>query len=167
MTNTPEAVRYRKTATITATQWWKLGDHPAVVAYDDYGEPTQFGWVNTLEGGHIVTPGDWIATGVQGEHWPIKPDVFAASYVPEAPTGNPYIDLDVGSITVPIGYVRKMVECLRDSAEHMAAVFANKDLLTDRISFIDAFAATVEENRTALALGQSVITAFDQEAERG
>lgn len=40
------------------------------------------GWIDTLEGGHIVCPGDWIATGVKGEHWPIKPDVFAATYVP-------------------------------------------------------------------------------------
>lgn len=38
------------------------------------------GWIDTLEGGHIVCPGDWIATGAQGEHWPIKPDIFAATY---------------------------------------------------------------------------------------
>jgi hypothetical protein len=38
------------------------------------------GWIDDLEGGHNVCPGDWIATGVQGEHWAIKPDVFAASY---------------------------------------------------------------------------------------
>lgn len=43
------------------------------------------GWIDTLEGGHIVCPGDWIATGVQGEHWPIKPDVFAATYEPVSP----------------------------------------------------------------------------------
>jgi hypothetical protein len=40
------------------------------------------GWIDTLEGGHIVCPGDWIATGVQGEHWPIKPDIFASTYEP-------------------------------------------------------------------------------------
>jgi hypothetical protein len=87
---TPEAVgelverEYRKTATIKAVQWFKMGDHPAVVMkaarsrYADEGIP----WVETLEGGHIVTPGDWIATGIKGEHWPIKPDVFAATYEP-------------------------------------------------------------------------------------
>lgn len=42
------------------------------------------GWIDTLEGGHIVCPGDWIATGVAGEHWPIKPDIFAATYEPVA-----------------------------------------------------------------------------------
>jgi hypothetical protein len=40
------------------------------------------GWIDDLEGGHTVCPGDWIATGVQGEHWAIKPDVFAATYEP-------------------------------------------------------------------------------------
>ena len=38
------------------------------------------GWIDTLEGGHIVCPGDWIITGVQGEHYPCKPDIFDATY---------------------------------------------------------------------------------------
>lgn len=38
------------------------------------------GWIDTLEGGHIVCPGDWIITGVQGERYPCKPDIFAATY---------------------------------------------------------------------------------------
>ena len=40
------------------------------------------GWIDTLEGGHIVCPGDWIITGVKGERYPCKPDVFAATYDP-------------------------------------------------------------------------------------
>ena len=38
------------------------------------------GWIDTKEGGHIVCPGDWIITGVQGELYPCKPDIFAATY---------------------------------------------------------------------------------------
>lgn len=38
------------------------------------------GWIDTLEGGHIVCPGDWIITGVQGEHYPCKPDIFEMTY---------------------------------------------------------------------------------------
>jgi hypothetical protein len=38
------------------------------------------GWIDTKEGGHIVCPGDWIITGVVGEHYPCKPDIFAATY---------------------------------------------------------------------------------------
>lgn len=40
------------------------------------------GWIDTLEGGHIVCPGDWIITGVKGEHYPCKPDIFALTYEP-------------------------------------------------------------------------------------
>lgn len=40
----------------------------------------EHGWVETLEGGHIACPGDWIITGVQGENYPCKPDIFAATY---------------------------------------------------------------------------------------
>jgi len=39
-----------------------------------------FFWIETLEGGHIVTSGDFIITGVKGEHYPCKPDIFALTY---------------------------------------------------------------------------------------
>ena len=38
------------------------------------------GWIDTLEGGHIVCPGDWIITGVAGEFYPCKSDIFEATY---------------------------------------------------------------------------------------
>ena len=40
------------------------------------------GWIDTLEGGHVVCPGDWIITGVKGEQYPCKPDIFEATYEP-------------------------------------------------------------------------------------
>jgi hypothetical protein len=77
---------YRKTATIEAVQFNKLGDHPAVFA--DVTSGTGYR-IKTLEGGELgqeVTLGDYIATGIEGEHWPIKPDVFAATYERAEPT---------------------------------------------------------------------------------
>jgi hypothetical protein len=48
------------------------------------------GWLDTLEGGNggaqVVCPGDFIITGVKGEFYPCKPDIFAATYE-EAPDG--------------------------------------------------------------------------------
>lgn len=44
------------------------------------------GWIDTLEGGHIVCPGDFIITGVKGERYPCKPDVFATTYEPAEAT---------------------------------------------------------------------------------
>lgn len=38
------------------------------------------GWIDTLEGGHIVCPGDYIITGSSGEYYPIKPDIFDKTY---------------------------------------------------------------------------------------
>lgn len=38
------------------------------------------GWIDTAEGGHSVCPGDWIITGVKGERYPCKPDIFDATY---------------------------------------------------------------------------------------
>lgn len=36
--------------------------------------------INTLEGAHTVTPGDFVIRCVKGEHYPCKPDIFAATY---------------------------------------------------------------------------------------
>ena len=36
--------------------------------------------IETLEGTHIVSAGDWIITGVAGERYPCKPEIFAATY---------------------------------------------------------------------------------------
>jgi len=38
------------------------------------------GWIETLEGGHRVCPGDFIITGIAGERYPCKSDIFAATY---------------------------------------------------------------------------------------
>ena len=36
--------------------------------------------IHTLEGDHAALPGDFIIQGVQGEFYPCKPDIFAATY---------------------------------------------------------------------------------------
>jgi hypothetical protein len=102
----------KKPVVIEAHQWFKNGDHPddrsdrmradgiltcegEVVRYFRHPNvkgdmPCQHchvsmhdhGWIDTLEGGHNVCPGDWIITGVKGERYPCKPDIFAATYDP-------------------------------------------------------------------------------------
>jgi hypothetical protein len=41
-----------------------------------------YAYIETLEGRHEVTPGDWIITGVKGEKYPCKPDIFEETYEP-------------------------------------------------------------------------------------
>lgn len=36
--------------------------------------------ISTLEGLMRANPGDWIVKGVEGEFYPVKPSVFAATY---------------------------------------------------------------------------------------
>lgn len=38
--------------------------------------------IPTLEGEHRANPGDWIITGVKGEQYPCKPDIFEMTYEP-------------------------------------------------------------------------------------
>lgn len=37
-------------------------------------------YIETLEGRMHASPGDWIITGVNGEKYPCKPDIFAKTY---------------------------------------------------------------------------------------
>ena len=39
-------------------------------------------FINTLEGKHYITEGDWIITGVKGERYPIKNEIFLLTYEP-------------------------------------------------------------------------------------
>lgn len=36
--------------------------------------------IGTLEGDMLSSPGDWVIRGVSNEHYPCKPDIFAATY---------------------------------------------------------------------------------------
>jgi len=38
--------------------------------------------ISTLEGDMHAMPGDWIITGIKGEKYPCKPDIFEATYEP-------------------------------------------------------------------------------------
>ena len=42
-------------------------------------------WVQTLEGGHIGSRGDWIVKGVQGEFYLVKESIFRQTYEPVEP----------------------------------------------------------------------------------
>lgn len=82
--------KYRKKPVIIeAVKWEKHGDHPEVeyLDIDKYhtcpqcGENMQdHGWIDTLEGGHRVCPGDFVITGVQDENYPCKPAIFHETY---------------------------------------------------------------------------------------
>lgn len=82
----------KKPVMVDAFQWWEHniqpGDPVKPSALDQLGcahcehKISEHGWIDTLEGGHIVCPGDWIITGVKGEHYPCKPDIFEATYEP-------------------------------------------------------------------------------------
>ena len=86
----------KKPVVVEATQWWKHGDSNEVTTHywnnpKTGGSKTckicgdilcNHGWVDTLEGGHIVCPSDWIITGVKGENYSCKDEIFKLTYSP-------------------------------------------------------------------------------------
>jgi hypothetical protein len=78
-----------KPVVVDAEQWFPGKQVPGVVFPDPnptdnpnlagaVAQPT----VVTLAGPLRVSPGDWIITGVHGERYPCKPDIFEATYGP-------------------------------------------------------------------------------------
>jgi hypothetical protein len=43
-------------------------------------EKDKIPFVKTLEGEHMVSKGDYIITGIKGERYPCKPDIFKDTY---------------------------------------------------------------------------------------
>jgi hypothetical protein len=70
----------KKSLVVDAAQWFKPGDHPAVLA--ELGQDA-VGYIETPEGRLRVDPGDWVITGVSGENYPCKPDIFEQLYTPD------------------------------------------------------------------------------------
>jgi len=70
----------KKPIEIEAEQWFPGKQVAGVVERDNTNYHHAGHFVETLEGLMKVSPGDWIITGVKGEKYPCKPDIFAATY---------------------------------------------------------------------------------------
>ncbi|QNL30505.1 hypothetical protein SEA_SPEEDDEMON_540 [Gordonia phage SpeedDemon] len=71
-----EALIFDGTNAQQVAEWtgqWRPGDIK-------WGTDSDFFVIETLEGAMYANVGDYIIRGVQGEFYPCKPDIFAATY---------------------------------------------------------------------------------------
>lgn len=93
MANSPKKLATKKPVTIDFIEWTGdnlldvirfTGQHATAMDYKwkDYEDLVKREGLKifTLEGSHMASIGDMIIKGVQGEHYPCKPDIFAATY---------------------------------------------------------------------------------------
>lgn len=75
----------KKPIVVQAEQWFHGKEIDGVDEYfiDVLGVKIKKHRVKTLEGNMEVSPGDWIITGVEGEKYPCKPDIFDKTYEKE------------------------------------------------------------------------------------
>ena len=70
----------KKPVVIEAMQFWE--NSPDGWPLGVYTEGGQY-FIDTLEGNRFqVSEGDWVITGIKGERYACKPDIFAATYDP-------------------------------------------------------------------------------------
>lgn len=79
-------MKFRKKPIVIEAVQWQPGQFVEGVQeiVHDPGDGTTvsngYGMIDTLEGPLRVSPGDWIITGVKGERYPCKSDIFEATY---------------------------------------------------------------------------------------
>jgi hypothetical protein len=67
--------KYRKKPVVIDAEEYRLG------LEDGFAGPEgNSPYINTLEGRMFIMPDDFIITGIKGEMYPCKPDIFHASY---------------------------------------------------------------------------------------
>lgn len=88
----------KKPVEIEAAQWdgtidgatpvldWIRANDGTAYLHRECGQGDSHLLIRTLEGDMIAQSQDWIIRGVQGEFYPCKPDIFAATY--EAVSGG-------------------------------------------------------------------------------
>lgn len=59
-------------------KWAIVAYEAGIIFFDGPGEC----FIQTLEGNHHVSVGDYIIQGVKGELYPCKPDIFEQTYEP-------------------------------------------------------------------------------------
>lgn len=72
----------KKPVVIEAEQYHDGGKIPSGVCLGECVSRETDAHIHTLEGPLTVSEGDWVITGVKGEKYPCKPDIFAATYDP-------------------------------------------------------------------------------------
>ncbi len=75
-------MKFRKKPVVIEAQQF-FNDHPFPVGVCDCGaDPAHYGTphIHTLEGIMDVAETDWIITGVKGEKYPCRNDIFEATY---------------------------------------------------------------------------------------
>ena len=75
------AIRYLPHENCDAVAAFTGESDPGCGDFGDDVEPEPWA-IETLEGTMFAQPGDWIIRGVQGEFYPCKPGIFAATYEP-------------------------------------------------------------------------------------
>jgi len=148
--------RFRKRPVVVeAEQFHKLGDAGVTERYtcvthntplqvpsncEECGYPlSEHGRIKTLEGTHIVCPGDWIITGVKGERYPCKPDIFELTY-------ERYTDSTLSQLN--IDRLRSLAEAARE-ALHKAMRGQVRDLpqnITTAMGMLNLLMLELAEN---------------------
>lgn len=73
-------MKFRKKPVVVEATQYANGVIPHGVCMGECVHRDAVAHIHTLEGDLTVRPGDWVITGVKGERYACKPDIFAATY---------------------------------------------------------------------------------------
>lgn len=101
--------------------------------------------ISTLEGEMKANPGDWVIKGVQGEFYPCKPDIFAATYEPNE-VGQ--LRSENARLKSAHGHMEQELRVLRDREIAVGMVDDTLDLIRQRADLREENLRLIAENVT-------------------
>jgi len=133
-------------------RYYRHPDVPGDKPCEQCGKPHHVhGWIDTLEQGHRVCPGDWIITGVKGERYPCKPDIFEATYEPAAiiadQTRQAALAAEVRATPLVSPQVKPLADALQEHLTALAGEF--REAIPTQNGKV--LAALIDEGVTVLA----------------
>lgn len=73
--------KYRKKPVVIDAEIYSKGMEDGFIdVCGEHGEPVLKPYLNTLEGKMTISKGDYVITGIKGERYPCKPDIFEMTY---------------------------------------------------------------------------------------
>ena len=138
--------KYRKKPVVVEAVQWPC-DHPAVERCDCATKPGVYcnncghPFIETLEGPMRVAVGDWIITGVNGEHYPCKPEIFTKTYeAVEADTFETRLRREQQELNARVTSLRTYANKGYPSASER-----QRDLLEQQLTYMTNYLEVLEE----------------------
>lgn len=110
-------------------------------------------YIDTLEGKMKADKGDYIITGIHGEKYPCKPDIFEESYVKAPENFIERMIQEKHDLDVKIGKLEKWIDSHRQTSEDLEDIELKQNQLNHMIPYSNILKIRIQKAKDDVAKG--------------